>query len=62
MGAEATGDEERAVFDKDGEGYGRTAQIIDDDVDFQCFRHPAKKKQHGIVRSSDRSFSSRASK
>ena len=60
MGAETTGDEERAAFDKDGEGadgdgregHGRAAQIIDDDVDFQCFRYPAKKEQPDLPQKS----------
>jgi hypothetical protein len=55
LGAEATGDEESAAFDKDGEGanrdggegHSRTPQIPDDDVHFQRFRYPTKEEQPG---------------
>src|SRR5262245_47391644 len=48
LGSEATGDEEGAAFDKDGEGgdrdrresHGRPTQIPDDDIHFQHFRDP----------------------
>ena len=55
LGPEAAGDEEGAAFDKDGEGadgdggegQGGTAEIVDDDVDFQRFRHPTEKEEPG---------------